>query len=367
MSQQHGTLRICMMALTGFFVFQAIPSEGAADRTASAVTGVVTSLTGSPVARGSAEGAARNLALGDTVAIAEELRTQIDETVEILWDRRAVILVQPKSAVRIHENKAGDTYVDVAGGTVRVALAYGSRPTDIVTIRTPSSRVYTRGGIMEVEVLPATPSFLSRMATVFERAETAVPLALMEGVRVLEGQSSVEPLRSSHPSQILDAGSQARIMAGKVEDLSELTAASGRGMGLAAADRRQGTPGPLTQNIVRVHVDHALEVERLMSASTPAIDQTGKVPGADLKGAIVATSLGVPATSLTLSGGQSGFGIQTGGGGPSLTSPLPTLPPIQSPTVTTLVPNQSGGINSRTIINTVLSDDKNNKGKSKGH
>src|SRR5215217_2569385 len=116
---QHVGPQICTITLTSFFVFGAILSESAVpDRTTSAVTGVVTGLTGTPLARGYSDGAGRNLALGDKVLMAEELRTQVDETVEILWDRRAVILVQPQSAVSIHENKTGDTHVDIAGGTV---------------------------------------------------------------------------------------------------------------------------------------------------------------------------------------------------------------------------------------------------------
>ena len=67
--------------------------------------------------------------------MAEELRTHADDTVEVLWDRRAVILVQPQSVLSVHETKSGETHVDLTGGTVRVALAYGGLLTDLVTVR----------------------------------------------------------------------------------------------------------------------------------------------------------------------------------------------------------------------------------------
>ena len=77
---------------------------------------------------------------------------------------------------------------------------------------------------MEVDVLPATASFFSRIGSALSRTNPAAAPAMLEAVRVLEGQSSVEPLRSSRPSQLLDAGSHARIAAGTVEQLSELPA-----------------------------------------------------------------------------------------------------------------------------------------------
>jgi len=326
------------------------------------VTGLITGITGIPTAA-PVNGQARTLALGDKITMADQLRTQADDSLEVLWDRRAVILVQPQSVVSIQETKTGETHVDLTGGTVRVALAYGGLPTDLVTVRTPTSRVITRGGIVEVDVLPPTPSFFSRLGSALSRPNTANAPAMLEGVRVLEGQSSVEPLRSSRPSQLLDTGSHARIAAGTVEQLSELPAV-GKGVGLAATDRRQGTPGPLTTNIVRVHVDHALEVERMMSESSASVAATATGPENDVRGTIVATSLGVPATSFGSTGVNNPL-IQGSGGSqtinPTMTSPLPALTAVQTPTVAT-----SGGINSRTIISTVLSDDKN-KGKSKGH
>jgi hypothetical protein len=75
--------------------------------------------------------------------------------------------------------------------------------------------------------------------------------------------------------------------------------------------------------------------------------------------------LGVPTTSLAQSSGSA----LTGFSGGSSTSPT-ALPPVQTPPLTTLAPNQSGGANSRSIINSVLSDGKskeNGKGKGKSH
>lgn len=348
------------------FVCMGISAEAGAlsDQQTNGASGLITGVTGAPITGGS--GASRVLSLGDTLSRAEELRTNPDDTVEILWDRQAVIQVHPKSHIMIQETKPGETEVHLTGGSVRVALAYGSRPSDMVTVHTPTSRVFTRGGIVEVDVLPSAPTLLSRMSAVFAGADSAAALSLVESVRVLEGQAGVEPLKATRPSQMLEAGLQARVAAGAIEQTSGLPASAGKGVGLAATDRRQATPGPLTQNIVRVHVSHALEVERLMNTTPSSLDEAAKAGGTDIRGAIVSTSLGVPTTSFAQSSGSAGGSSPT----PTVSTPLPTLPPIQTPTLTTLAPNQSGGVNSRSLINSVLSDGKNRdngKGKGKNH
>src|SRR4051794_6179917 len=157
------TVRLTFVGLLSFI--GTLPAAAAVqDARPKPVTGLITGITGIPTAA-PVNGQARTLALGDKITMADQLRTQADDSLEVLWDRRAVILVQPQSVVSIQETKTGETHVDLTGGTVRVALAYGGLLTDLVTVRTPTSRVITRGGIVEVDVLPPTPSFFSRLGS----------------------------------------------------------------------------------------------------------------------------------------------------------------------------------------------------------
>src|SRR5437868_9121791 len=99
-------------------------------------SGLITGLSGAPVL-GSVGGLTRDAALGQTVTMADGVTTGPHDRVEILWDRRAVILVQPDSKVLIQESKAGQTDFSLSGGSIRVALAYGGASTDMVTVQTP--------------------------------------------------------------------------------------------------------------------------------------------------------------------------------------------------------------------------------------
>lgn len=352
--------RRCVMAI--FFALMGISSAEGSSGSAS-VGGLITAVTGTPVL--GPGGAGKTPALGDRVSMATELHTRQDEMVEILWDRRALILVQPQSIVSIKEPSAGQTQVDLRSGGVRVALAYGGNPSDLVAVHTPSSRVVTRGGIMEINVAPP-PSLFAQVASMFSSPQPATSRQPVETVHVLEGQSGVEPLHAKGGSDMLEAGELAQVALGSVAQRTQLPQGAGTGVGLAAIDRRHGTPQPLTQRLVKIHVAHALEVERLMNAAPSAVDQPSATTGADVKGTIVATSLGVPNVSFT----QPGTVAPTGGNPtvtapPSVTSPLPTLPPIQTPTVTTLTPSQSGGFNSRNLLKDILGDD-DRKGRRKG-
>lgn len=316
--------------------------------------GLITAVVGSPVRV--APGATKPVALGDRVAIADELQTRQDEMLEILWDRHALILVQPQSSLAIREFQAGETEIALRNGGVRVALAYGGRPMDKVTVETPTSRIFTRGGIMEVDVRPTPPSLLAMVASMFSTPAQAVPQRV-DTVRVLEGQSGVETLRVKGASEMVEAGYQARLAVGEPIRVAELPQSQGKGAGLAGIDRRQETPRPLTERLVQVHVDHALEVERLLNNTTSAaIDQGANKPAPDIKGTIVATSLGIPSASLAQP--------QPSATSP-VTSPLPTLPPIQPPTVTALAPNQSGGVNSRNLLKEILREQRD-KGTKRG-
>jgi hypothetical protein len=366
-----------LVSLTGNASVEAAGRERMQEPVEQSPSGLITGLKGA-VLLGTAGGSTRTLSLGDRVTVAEELRTGPDDILEVLWDRHTFILIRPQSTVLIHESRAGQTEVSLRTGSVRVALAYGGRPTDMVTVQTPSSRVFTRGGIVEVDVLPPPPSLFSQVASVFSKTESPVVGARLENVRVLEGESGIEPLTSNGQSEMLEAGVQARIAGGLVQQVTELPRNAAKGIGLADTDRRQGTPAPLAKLIANVHVNHALEVERQLSAQAPALDRTGPTAtGPEVKGAIVSTSLGVPTIQLTQPGTTIGpvtsnplpgptSGPVTSTPPPSAVSPLPTLPPVQAPTITTLAPSQSGGINSRNLLNDVLNDDDKGRGKHNG-
>jgi hypothetical protein len=278
------------------------------------------------------------------------LETRQDEMVEILWDRRALILLQPQSSLTIAEPKPGDMRVGLRDGSVRVALAYGGRATDVITVETAASRTVTRGGIVEVDARPRPPSLLAMVASMFALPPAVLPQRV-DSIRVLEGQSGVEPMTGAGRAETIDAGFQALVVNGSAVQVTEQRAQPGKGAGLAAIDRRQEPPRPLTERLMAIHVNHALEVERLLSVAPANMEDSVTKPGADLRGTIVSTSLGIPAVSLG--------GAQTGGSSaPPVTSPLPTLPPIQPPTVTTVSPNQSGGLNSRNLLREILREQR---------
>ena len=330
-----------------------------------AASGLITGVTGTPFI-GSVDGVKQDVSLGTRVAVAEELRTGQDDLVEILWARRAMILVRPQSTVMIHESNAGQTEVSLQAGSVRVAMAYHGNPTDMVIVQTPSSRVYTRGGIFEVDVHASPPSLLARVASTFSRTDAAIDQPPFETVRVLEGESGIEPLTSSGQSHMLQAGVQARIAAGMIEQTVEFSQNSAKGVGLTDTDRRQGTPATLTQRLVNVHITHAEEVSRQLSTPDPKVDQTATAAGSDLKTTIVSTSVGFPSTSSTQSGRTSEPGPPVRPApSPGVTQPVPSLPPVQAPPIAT--PSQPRGHNRHAHRDVLDDDDKGGKHKHKGN
>ena len=351
--------RVLSMSMTGVLtLFGFIASEAGAKTAAPA--GFVTGLIGSPSVIEKTAGGGRVLSLGDALSNEIEIRTQQDDSVEILWGQRTLIQVQPGTSVTIREKRDGQIQLQLPAGGLRVALAYGGPTTDIVTVQTPTGRVFTRGGIVEVNVVTASPSLLARVSTALSGADTLPPAARIETVKVLEGQSGIEPLASPGKSEMLEAGLAARISGGVIRDVSNMPPSTDRGLGLAATDRRQSTPAQLAQRIARVHVDHALEVERLMGGRTPDTQEVAAA-GADLKGAVVATSLGVPTVGFTASAPAG-----SAAPGPTATQPMPSFsPPLVAPS-----PgggNQSGGFNSKSILNEVLRDALSDRGRGRNN
>src|SRR6185436_3578572 len=121
------------------------------------------------------------------------------------------------------------------------------------------------------------------------------------------------------------------------------------------------TPALLTQRLVNIHVTHAVEVARVMSTPSATVDETAAAPGSTLKGTIVATSLGVPSTPNAQAGTTKGVAP----GSPpaaSVTSPVPTRPPMQVPPITR-PPNEL----SRHALKERPGDEDKRSHQSKGH
>ena len=274
------------LATAMFFLFclSVEASDLMPERVGQSSYGVVNGFSGTPLL-GTVTGERSPVTLGHRIAVGQGLQTGHDESLEILWDRHAIIYILPQSTVMIQEPKPGQTEITLTGGSLRVAVPYGGRPMDMLTVLTPSSRVYTRGGILEVDVRPPSLSLLSRVTSVIVPSDAAKNPALVETVRVVEGQSGTEPFAPSSPEQsnLLEAGVQATIARGIVQQLSDLPPRTTKGMGLAETDRGQATPGLLTQRLASVHLTHAVWVARLMSEASSA-DKQDTLPDADLKG-----------------------------------------------------------------------------------
>jgi hypothetical protein len=338
------------MSITGLLTMTALTAaEAGMKQVPPAPAGLVTGVTGNPSVTEKASSGSHVLSLGDRLSNEVEVTTQEDDTVEILWGQRTLIQVHPRTSITIREKREGQIQLQLPAGSLRVALAYGGPVSDLVSVLTPTGRIFTRGGIVEVNVPNPSPSFLARVSTAFPGADKPAAAARIETVTVLEGQSGVEALALPGKSEMLEAGVAAQVVAGVIRQVSNLPSAVDRGLGLAPTDRRQSTPVQLAQRIARIHVDHALEVERLVSAPKPTLDAKDGVEGADLKGAVVATSLGVPAISFAPSSGAMG----TSPPGPTALPPPTFIPPSPG---TTQGGNQSGGFNSKSILNDVLKD-----------
>ncbi len=350
-----------------FIPHQALSAgQGADPRSAQhPVSGLVTDVMGQPVAVSAASQTdARALSPGDRVLAGDVLRTGRDDRVEIVWDRRAFLAVPERTELTIQEQQVGRTDVLLKEGSVHVALAYrAGRPTDMVTVLTPTSRVMTRGGIIEVGGAPPSSdlSFIARVTEAFVRITGSKPSAATaatvspEIVTILEGQARIEPLNSPDQSRLIDARSQARLVAGAVVGVIDLPPGKDRTMALAASVPQGTTPATITQLIVGRHVEHALEVER----SLPKAAATGQKPDVtnpDLRGAVLPTSLGVPVTSppaATANTSQSSIPI------PTLSNPSPP------PTVSSLAPSQSGGINTDKLLKDILRGDDDRGGRNR--
>ncbi|MGQ0811965.1 MAG: hypothetical protein ACT4OO_12180, partial [Nitrospiraceae bacterium] len=365
--------------------------------------GVITGLTGQEATSKANESASsRLLKLGDTVAVGEEIRTDQGSSVELVWGRRALLTVHEQSQVTILEPRLGQTILQLKYGTVRVALSFSAgRPMDVTTVQTSSGQTITRGGILQVTVAPPlqeTASFFAFLRTIVgSPANTALSSnadgisAPVETIRVFEGQARIEPSLGEANAFLLKARSEARFMAGTGYNVSELKPAEEKSLSLPLTDQHLAPPNPVLRQIVGVHIEHALEVERLLQKPV-RIEDGKEIPAPDMKGTILSTSLGVPAATFPQSSG--GAQISSSGSPAPATAPLPSgtppsssgsftppstsgppassppafaapasPPPIMAPppvtpppSAATLAPSQVGGLNSSSRLHTILHD-----------
>ena len=318
--------------------------------------GTVIGVVGMP-ARGIAAGSAAGemFKVGDVVLSGEELRVGMGEQLVLLWDHRAVLTLQDGARVNIHETHRGQTELLLHQGTLRIALSYDAgRMTDTVTLRTPLSRVVSRGGIMEATVSAGDgQSFFARLIT--------APAG--ETLRVLEGQARVEPMTGDRKAISLKTGTMVALKTGRVGAISEIQRDVDTPQGLAVRDEHRVLPDAVTRQIVGTQVGHALEFEK--NLQRPSSDGAEREPyGSATKGTILATSIGLPLIPTNPTSGQaSALGASTSGS--TIISP-PTGGALQAAGVGGTGPAQSGGLNSSKLLQQILNDvGKVKKGKNR--
>lgn len=302
--------------------------------------GLVTDLLGTPMNKRAADPSGMvPLKVGDIIAAGDELHVGQDGKLELLWDHRALVALRDDARATIGEAQYGQAAVRLDQGTARISLSYNTgRVTDTLTLRTPLATVTTRGGIMESTV----PSLGRR--SFFSDLLNKVP---GEIIRVLEGTARViEPLSGDGKTLTLNTGSEVSIKTGKGFAVSEREMTQIPSQPLAVREEHREVPRPVMRQIVNAQVGAALETGQVFVAPVPG---TEKEPvGTAPKGVVLATTAGVPLTSLFPSPGTSGT--------ISSTSSPPVAPLVPGATVGSLGPAQSGGLNSRGILTEILKD-----------
>lgn len=308
-------------------------------------SGIVTGMVGGPQ-RIETGAAPTLLKIGDKIGGGDELRLGPGETVDVLWDRRAVITLQEEARVHISEPRHGQTELHLHQGAVRIVLSYSAgRMTDTLTVQTPLVRVISRGGILEASTVGGEQrSLLARL----------VNAATVDTLRVFEGQVRVEPLTGQGKPFSLKTGSEVSLKPEAVGEVSEGGGDHRPPVPLAAREEHRSMPNPIAKQIANAQIGAALELEQgFREKSAP---ENGKeLPGSGIKGLILATTTGlpvVPGVSNSVNGAASAA--------PAL--PPPTL--ISPATVGNVGPSQAGGLNTRELLRQILSDvERNGKGR----
>jgi hypothetical protein len=320
------------------------------------VTGIVTAIIGNAVAvMGADASATRSLQLGDLVRSGEEVRSSQAGSLEILWDRRALLTLQNEAQVVISETNRGQTHAQLKHGTVRVALSYSAgRMTDLFSLDTPQAHVVARGGIMEANVVASERRSL--VAKFLQRIPS-------ETLRVIEGQARVESLTDGEKPFALKAGSEVSLKGGVRVSSSEFHPGQQAQASLAVREEHRVLAAPVARQIVNAQVGQVLEFEKSF-AQKPQGSETEPL-GSTLKGAIVSTSLGIPAfLGSPTSGAAAGSTAASFGVAASPTSPVP--PPVAPAPPPVVSPSQSGGLNTSALLQQIVNSVVGNQGKGNG-
>ena len=331
-------------------------------------SGIVSALNGQALGVIPGSGASRPLRIGDHVAVGEEIRVGSAASLELVWERRALFALEERTKIVVQESKSDSVLLGVMEGAIRIAYSYNEgHPTDMLKIQTPRTRMVLRGGIVEAMV--------ERNGGADSRPQTARPGQAAERagelLRVIEGQAQVELPGTGGKPFLLKAGHEFQDLIGGSEAVRPSTGKGGQK--LAAIHSHQDVPASAVQRVARVHVDHVLELERALSKLSRDGNQTEGMP-AGIKGAIVATSLGIPLAAISGTGGAIAApssvptvspGPVSGGVGPAVAPPVP-VPMVQTPNVTALTPSQSGGINSLSLLRDVIQDVTRGRGRGRG-
>jgi hypothetical protein len=368
---------ILLVVLTLLF-WIGVPAAGHADPSGAPAigpdsSGIISGLNGKAAATSPISGASRPLRIGDRVAAGEEIRVDSGGTTELLWERRALFVLEGRGAIALQESKNGSGFVQVLDGTTRIVYSYNEgHPTDTLRVETPKTRVTLRGGIVEVAVESV------RAGDQIQR--TKFPLdrgPAKEIFRVIEGQARIELRAAETKSFLLKAGYEWSALSDQAggEAIRPMTGQGVRPLATARDHHRV----PAIQRMVRTHVEHALELERALSKPR---DGNEAEEAGGVRGAIVATSLGIPLPAVTGSGATITAtsvtpAVPAAPAGPvtlptappAVVPPVvspPVLPPVVSPVIPTpiiptpnvtgLTPSQAGGINSLSLLRDVIQD-----------
>lgn len=319
--------------------------------------GVVTGISGGSVSIVSGELAIRTLKVGDRITDGDEFSTSAGAKVDVLWDHRALLTIHEETRLQIYEPHRGQTELHLHRGSMRIALSYNAgRMTDKLTLQTTSARVVSRGGIFDVMVVKADQRSL------FARLMNELPV---DTLRVFEGQARIEPLSGEGKPFSVKTGSEVSFTSGAAPRISEMPSDSRDPQPLAVKAEHREPPAPITRQIVNAHVGLALESEKELQRITTA-DNGIEQPGSTAKGAILATSTGVPSFSS----------VQAFGGGNATGTSAATVsagaitPPAGSVSISGtgvgIGSAQSGGLNSSGLLKQILNEvGKGAKGKEK--
>ena len=318
--------------------------------------GVVTAISGGSALIGSGEHMARSLKAGDRVVADSEISTGAGTTVTLLWDHRLLLTVHEETRLRMTETHHGQTEVQLHNGSLRIALSFNAgRMTDKLTLQTALSRVVSRGGILEATVVREEQrSFFARLLNV----------SPVDTLRMFEGQARIEPLTGEGKPFSIKTGSEVSIKSGAAPSISEMRPDAGGSQSIAVKREHRDLPRPVTRQIINAHVGLALESEKEIQR-TAIVGNEVEQPGTSTKGAILATTTGLPSFTS----------VQAGGGNAAVTSSASVSGAVVAPPSSAVsIPvagggtgsAQSGGLNSNGLLKQILNEvGKGSKGKDK--